>query len=154
MATEMRKLGTLPVIRGDYEDSTLYYKHNLVRYHNQTYQYKSDTPSSGNNPKDTNYWSLFAGGFIYGTTQERPILQQSDIGYMYYDTTLCKPIFWDGNRWLDTTGKPLDLNTQGPTSQRPIDPPEGFSYFDIDLIKPIWYSFAKSEWVDANGKIV
>lgn len=38
-----------------------------------------------------------------GTTQERP----ADIinkGFQYFDTTINKPIYWDGSKWIDATG--------------------------------------------------
>lgn len=38
-----------------------------------------------------------------GTTQERPanIINK---GFQYFDTTINKPIFWDGSKWIDATG--------------------------------------------------
>lgn len=38
-----------------------------------------------------------------GTTQERPanIINK---GFQYFDTTINKPIFWDGAKWIDATG--------------------------------------------------
>lgn len=38
-----------------------------------------------------------------GTTQERPanIINK---GFQYFDTTINKPIFWDGSKWIDVTG--------------------------------------------------
>lgn len=38
-----------------------------------------------------------------GTTQERPanIINK---GFQYFDTTINKPIFWDGFKWIDATG--------------------------------------------------
>lgn len=39
-----------------------------------------------------------------GSTEERPILTDGDIGYQYFDTTLGKPIYWHGNHiWKDST---------------------------------------------------
>lgn len=37
-----------------------------------------------------------------GTTYKRPTL--TEIGVPYYDTTLNKPIWWNGNNWIDATG--------------------------------------------------
>lgn len=39
----------------------------------------------------------------YGTTAQRPTggLQISDL---YYDTTLAKPVWWNGTVWKDATG--------------------------------------------------
>lgn len=38
-----------------------------------------------------------------GTTQERPanIINK---GFQYFDTTINKPIFWGGAKWIDATG--------------------------------------------------
>lgn len=47
---------------------------------------------------------------LSGTTNQRPtsgtdgILQTYDIGYMYFDKTLNKPIWWNGTAWVDATG--------------------------------------------------
>lgn len=34
-----------------------------------------------------------------GTTAERPTLTEDDEGYLYYDTTLKQPIWWNGTTW-------------------------------------------------------
>lgn len=39
-----------------------------------------------------------------GTTAARPTVITT--GYMYFDTTLNKPIFWDGDSWVDGVGAP------------------------------------------------
>lgn len=41
-----------------------------------------------------------------GTTAERPTssLGGSDVGFVYFDSTLAKPIFWNGSGWRDATG--------------------------------------------------
>lgn len=36
----------------------------------------------------------------YGTTAQRPTLTTSDVGYMYFDTTINTPIWWDGSAWV------------------------------------------------------
>ena len=36
----------------------------------------------------------------YGTTAQRPSLTTSDIGYMYFDTDMDSPIFWNGSSWV------------------------------------------------------
>jgi len=38
-----------------------------------------------------------------GTTSDRPS-QALQTGFSYYDTTLLKPIWWDGTAWRDATG--------------------------------------------------
>jgi len=45
------------------------------------------------------------GGYLVipnGDTNDRPGV--GDIGSMYFDTTLGKPIWFDGNFWVDATG--------------------------------------------------
>ena len=39
-----------------------------------------------------------------GTTQFRPQLASNEEGFCFYDTTLKKPIWWDGTKWIDATG--------------------------------------------------
>lgn len=39
-----------------------------------------------------------------GTTANRPTLESGEKGYVYYDTTLGKPIWWNGTAWVDATG--------------------------------------------------
>lgn len=36
----------------------------------------------------------------YGTTAERPILTTADVGYIYFDTTINSPIWWNGTEWV------------------------------------------------------
>lgn len=35
-----------------------------------------------------------------GTTAERPTLTTDDVGYVYFDTTLNSPIWWNGTAWV------------------------------------------------------
>lgn len=37
-----------------------------------------------------------------GTT--RPSLESSDVGYCFFDTSLNKPLWWNGSEWKDATG--------------------------------------------------
>ena len=37
-----------------------------------------------------------------GTTTARPTGQA--VGYQYFDTTLNKPIWYNGSKWVDSTG--------------------------------------------------
>lgn len=39
-----------------------------------------------------------------GTSENRPSLSAKDIGFIYFDTTLDKPIYWNGSKWVDSTG--------------------------------------------------
>lgn len=74
------------------------------------------------------------------------------IGDNVYHLQLKKQIYFDGSKWLDIMGNPIDAIKQGTTQQRPVDVKAGFYYFDTTLNKPIW----KKEdtgiiWVDATG---
>lgn len=40
-----------------------------------------------------------------GATAARPAnLTNDDIGHMFFDTTLHKPVWWKGGGWVDATG--------------------------------------------------
>lgn len=41
-----------------------------------------------------------------GTTAKRPTYldNANDVGYVYFDSTLGKPIYWTGTKWVDATG--------------------------------------------------
>lgn len=41
---------------------------------------------------------------VKGTTEERPTIAASGASYEYFDTTLGKPIYWTGEKWVDATG--------------------------------------------------
>lgn len=41
---------------------------------------------------------------LSGPTTDRPTLYSTDAGTMYLDTTLIKPVWWTGSRWIDATG--------------------------------------------------
>ena len=43
-----------------------------------------------------------------GSGKTRPTLTSSgDIGFMFFDTNLGKPIWWNGTGWVDATGKSI-----------------------------------------------
>ena len=43
-----------------------------------------------------------------GTTTDRPSLNASNAGYFYYDTTINKPIWWNGIVWVKADGTNAD----------------------------------------------
>lgn len=49
-------------------------------------------------------WSLYR---LRGAKSERPKIKNSPLykGFMYFDETLNKPIWWDGSKWIDSNGK-------------------------------------------------
>lgn len=40
----------------------------------------------------------------FGNSTSRPTLNENNIGFQYFDTTLNKPIWWNGTKWADSTG--------------------------------------------------
>ena len=77
---------------------------------------------------------------IFGSVYTRPSSLQSynDLGYQYFDTTLGKPIFWNGSAWVEEDGEPADIKRTGTSAQRPSPANIGFNYFDTTLGKPIY----------------
>jgi len=39
-----------------------------------------------------------------GATTNRPQLSNTQVGYIYFDTLLGRPIWWNGTKWVDATG--------------------------------------------------
>lgn len=39
-----------------------------------------------------------------GTTSGRPIVEYGNIGFVYFDKTINKPIWWTGSKWVDAIG--------------------------------------------------
>ena len=74
-------------------------------------------------------------------------------GMAFYDTTLHKPLWWNGSRWSDSNNEAAVAHS-GTTGARPdsTDLTIGFQYFDTTLNKPIWW--AGMNWVDATGMTV
>lgn len=91
----------------------------------------------------------------YGTTQNRPS-SLITTGYKYFDTTLNKPIWWNGTKWVDYNGNSADAKTSGTTSERPSDVNVGFQYFDAEINSPVYWN--GEEWVqpatDTGVKVV
>lgn len=62
----------------------------------------SEVKSDGNFTQDA--YLLYKKGSS-GNTNNRPLnLKDFDKGFDYFDTTLNKPIYWDGTKWVDATG--------------------------------------------------
>lgn len=45
-------------------------------------------------------------------SEERPSLTTEDKGYMMFDEVLGKPIWWNGNDWVDAFGNPTNTEYQ------------------------------------------
>ena len=66
MATKNINLGTVPVSRGEFNSTTIYYKDNIVQYKRGSYQVVSESPIIGVPPINdedivNNGWIIFAG---------------------------------------------------------------------------------------------
>ena len=51
-------------------------------------------------------WSVISNNYK-GSTNQRPLLGNNDLGVEYYDTTIKKKIVWDGTKWVNTDGTNL-----------------------------------------------
>lgn len=91
----------------------------------------------------------------YGDTESRPS-DNITVGYKYFDTTLNKPTWWNGTKWVDYNGNDADVKTSGTTAQRPSDVITGFQYFDTDINSPVYWN--GTEWIkpatDTGIKVV
>lgn len=87
---------------GPYDATRTYQKLDVVYYQGSSYVAISD--SLGQLPTNTEYWDCIAGQRkISGTSVERPA-NDLWIGLIFFDTTLGKPIWYDGTNWIDATG--------------------------------------------------
>lgn len=43
----------------------------------------------------------------YGQTDSRPILNTNHVGFVYFDTTINKPIWWTGEKWVSSDGSDI-----------------------------------------------
>lgn len=60
------------------------------------------SPSSTLTQSGSSFYNSFSNSIISGTTQERPNVRI--IGLQYFDTTLGKPVYWNGTVWVDNSG--------------------------------------------------
>ena len=79
----------------------------------------------------------------------------------FYDTTIGKPIWWNGSTWIDATGGNPDNITSGAFADKPSSPNIGFAYFCTDRQTAegatngimIYYK-GENVWVDALGRVL
>lgn len=66
-----------------------------------------------------------------------------------------KPVWWNGEKWVEADGGKAFTKRSGASRQRPTgsDIYVGFQYFDTTIGKPIWYK-GNGVWVDANGTVI
>lgn len=89
--------------------------------------------------------------------ETRPTVPTTDVsidntGYCFFDTTLNKPVFWNGTKWVDAEGFNA-VATRGTTADRPTDVNIGYKYYDTGLGKYIYYA-GSGRWVDEEGFFV
>ena len=86
---------------------------------------------------------------VVGNTENRP---SEDLlsGMRYLDTTLNRPIWWNGKVWIDSNGYYAN-NIKGNSTQRPTPQSTdmGFEYYDSTIKKKILWNGTK--WVDFSG---
>lgn len=84
-----------------------------------------------------------------GTSLRRPT--NKGIGQIFFDTTLNKPIWWDGTKWVNSDGIEIDLNTKGNSDNRPVlaSNDAGYQYYDTSLNKYIVWN--GTEWTNMDG---
>lgn len=70
-------------------------------------------------------------------------------GYMIYDNTVKKPLWYNNNKWIDSNGDAADVIKKGTTAQRPTGVQIGFTYKDTDLNK--WIIWNGEAWENIDG---
>lgn len=73
-------------------------------------------------------------------------------GMMFFDTTIEKPIWYNGSKWVEEDGAKAGVKRRGTTSERPAatDIYESFEYYDTTLGKLIYWD-GSTKWIDKNG---
>lgn len=105
-----------------------------------------------------------------GNTSERPIASPGNEegffisnGGNFYDTTLGKPIWYNGTKYIDSFGNGADIKYAGTFDEKPLsdDIKVGYSYFckDRQTIEGLSngimiYYKGNNIWVDALGRVV
>ena len=91
--------------QGDYSALTTYAKYDVVFDGESSYVSLIDA-NTGNLLTDATKWECLAKGGVstpkYGTTDNRP--PTTSIGDQYFDTTISKPIWYNGTNWVDSNG--------------------------------------------------
>lgn len=103
MSRIYKTLGTVAMTpKGEYDSSAYYEYLNIVVYEGSSYVAKQS--AHGILPTNENYWLYLGGGVKIdgGSTGNRP--ESPVTGQMYFDTTLNKPIWYNGYNWVDAAG--------------------------------------------------
>ena len=88
-------------------------------------------------------------------------LNDKNIGFEYFDTTLNKSIWWNGAKWVGSDGNDADSPMSGSFADRPTGVKAGYSYFCTDKQTTegstngiMIYYRGSNTWVDALGRVV
>ena len=92
----LRANGTLRIIFGTIS--------NGVIIGNNTHLIVNGALSAGITATKQGVWIWENNKFKVGNTSYRPSLDSSDKGFLFFDTELSKPIWWNGSEWVDATG--------------------------------------------------
>ena len=65
-----------------------------------------------------------------------------------------KPIWYDGEQWINADGEKMNIRRIGTSAQRPTPDYAPFTYFDTSLTPPRPIFWNGESWVDATGTIV
>lgn len=96
--------------------------------------------------------SLTLKSFFQYDTLVKEMDSSVNIGQYVIDTSLNKPVFNKGDKYIDAEGNLYNSKRIGITSSRPTDVRPGFVYFDTTLNKPIFWN--SINWVDYAGVVV
>lgn len=94
-----------------------------------------------------------------------PHFNGSNRGWSTFDDADSKPVWWNGNKWVNGDGFNAFAKRRGTTAERPVGGTElnhddiGFEYFDTNLNAPIYAEAINEEtgeivWTDSNGCII
>lgn len=98
---------------------------------------------------------------LQGNTSQRPT--NINIGYMFYDKSIKKPIWWTGTEWVDSEGNDADSApiTSGTFANKPTGVDIGYAYFCTDRQTTegstngiMIYCKGDNTWVDALGRTI
>lgn len=99
---------------------------------------------------------------IKGTDNNLPNnLDLDSIGFAYFNTTYNKPIWWNGQYWVNADGLRYNILRSGTFVNKPSDADIGYAYFCTDKQTTegstngiVIYYKGDNTWVDALGRVV
>lgn len=97
--------------------------------------------------KNNSKKKLLTLGTHYCPTTDRP--SDAIKGECILDETLDKIIWFDGSKWIDSSGNPADAKNTGSSSERPTNIKIGFIFKDTTLNKLIIWN--GTSWVNMDG---